>query len=193
MPRSRGKDGAKQLWVQRGQLLQRRRNRARRAAGRRFGRAGVGGCRCGVASIGTGFTRDLGHRGHRGWKRRRGASSPPRWRRRKLSQAARARLRLRLPGRRGTAVWSGVGWWSVIEGSKERQKSLQSCQSEGKGLWIDITHRPAPHPTPCTQWRTGVSVPLCKWVMQPMLAEVITVGSNAPKWLSLRSRSCWEG
>ena len=25
-----------------------------------------------------------------------------------------------------------------------------------------------------TQWRTGVAVPLCKWVMQPMLALMMT-------------------
>lgn len=44
----------------------------------------------------------------------------------------------------------------------------------------------------CTQWRTGVAVPLCRCVMQPMLAEVMTVGSSACRFPSLRSRSCLD-
>ena len=40
-----------------------------------------------------------------------------------------------------------------------------------------------------TQCRTGVAVPLCKWVMQPMLAETIVSGFISPRLASLRSRS----
>ncbi len=44
-----------------------------------------------------------------------------------------------------------------------------------------------------TQCRTGVPVPLCRWVMQPMLAERIMSGGCSPKASfstpSLRSRS----
>ena len=44
--------------------------------------------------------------------------------------------------------------------------------------------------TTCTQCFTGVWVPLCKCVMQPMLAEVMTLGASACRLSSLRSRSC---
>ena len=40
-----------------------------------------------------------------------------------------------------------------------------------------------------TQCRTGVAVPLCRCVMQPMLAEMIACGCSSPRWPSLRSRS----
>ena len=40
-----------------------------------------------------------------------------------------------------------------------------------------------------TQCFTGVCVPLCKWVMQPMLAETMTSGFISFRFPSLRSRS----
>ena len=40
-----------------------------------------------------------------------------------------------------------------------------------------------------TQWRTGVSVPLCKWVMQPILALQMPRGCSACRLPSLRSRN----
>jgi hypothetical protein len=40
-----------------------------------------------------------------------------------------------------------------------------------------------------TQWRTGVAVPLCKCVMQPMFAETMVSGFISDKFSSLRSRS----
>ena len=43
-----------------------------------------------------------------------------------------------------------------------------------------------------TQWRTGVSVPLCKWVMQPMLADTISCGASSARCPSLRSRSSYD-
>ena len=39
-----------------------------------------------------------------------------------------------------------------------------------------------------TQCLTGVPVPLCRWVMQPMLADTMVCGCSACRWPSLRSR-----
>ena len=40
-----------------------------------------------------------------------------------------------------------------------------------------------------TQCCTGVLVPLCRWVIQPILADTITSLFTAAKWPSLRSRN----
>ena len=43
-----------------------------------------------------------------------------------------------------------------------------------------------------TQCLTGVAVPLCKWLMQPTLAETMAVGCNSARFISLRSRNCCD-
>jgi hypothetical protein len=43
-----------------------------------------------------------------------------------------------------------------------------------------------------TQCRTGVALPLCRWVWQPILAVTMTVGVPADSAASLLSRSCFE-
>ncbi len=50
------------------------------------------------------------------------------------------------------------------------------------------TQNPKASSSTSTQCRTGVAVPLCRCVMQPMLALAITAGRSSSRWPSLRSR-----
>ena len=59
----------------------------------------------------------------------------------------------------------------------------------GGELLVARRHRASASSTTSIQCRTGVAVPLCRCVMQPMLAETMVSGASSSRWPSLRSRS----
>ncbi len=120
-----------------------------------------------------------------------------------VSAAAAAGTAVPAAGAGGAAFGERSGTWSVMAGGQKGGwgKNPPSCQPCTAPLRAGSAPAPArgaaghcasASSSTCTQWRTGVSVPLCRCVMQPMLAEVMTVGSSACRWPSLRSRSCLD-
>jgi len=69
----------------------------------------------------------------------------------------------------------------VRQADQQLHRSEAQCRAAGSA-WSS-------HSIQC---RTGVSVPDCRWVRQPMLADRIMSGAGADRWPSLRSRNCTD-
>ena len=115
-------------------------------------------------------------------------------------------------------------WWTLLPGTEQVLKNVFMISNEGVGMRFgmgceaqttaimalarfgDADRQPAPDrrhvlnvqhsSSTSTQCRTGMLVPACRWLMQPMLAERMAAGGlssvKASPGPSLRLRSCCE-